>query len=107
MIAEEVQEFEQLAELPPPDIRGPSAGAYPLKKRLQDISLTPDAVAILQESIMHPIPTADEEQEDIQPEFMAALIHTEERGVALATPPTHLYNVLFPEEKQETVIDVR
>lgn len=56
--------------------------------------------------MMSPQPTADEEQEEVQPELMASIMHTEEIGVTLGTKPVQMYNFLFPEERTEEVINV-
>lgn len=44
--------------------------------------------------------------EDLQPEMLAAIMHTEEQGLAMAAPPTQLYNYLFPEGGADASIPV-
>lgn len=44
--------------------------------------------------------------EDLQPEMLAAIMHTEEQGLAMAAPPTRLYNFLFPEGGETNSIPV-
>lgn len=36
--------------------------------------------------------------EDLPPETLAAIMHTEEQGLAMAAPPMQIYRILFPEE---------
>lgn len=49
---------------------------------------------------------AEELPEDIQPEMLAAIMHTEEQGIAMAAPPTQLYNFLFPDGGEGNSIPV-
>lgn len=52
-------------------------------------------------------PSADKEQEDAQPEMLAAMMHTEETGIQMGAPPSQMYGYLFPDVKAPEVVDVR
>lgn len=48
----------------------------------------------------------EEAPEDLQPEMLAAIMHTEEQGLAMAAPPIQLYKILFPDEGEPGSIPV-
>lgn len=48
----------------------------------------------------------DDEQEEMQPEVAAAIMHTEERGLTMASSPAHMYNYLFPNEAAGPLIGI-
>lgn len=48
----------------------------------------------------------EEAPEDLQPEMLAAIMYTEEQGMAMAQPPTQLYKILFPDEGEMGSIPV-
>lgn len=50
---------------------------------------------------------ADEAQEEMQPELAAAVMHTEEKGMAMAAPPNQMYNYLFPDSEGDPIIGIR
>lgn len=48
-----------------------------------------------------PPPNADEEVPELQPELIAAIMHTEEAGIPIESKPNQVYDYLFPEDKVE------
>lgn len=48
----------------------------------------------------------DDEQDEMQPEVAAAIMHTEERGLTMASSPAHMYNYLFPNEDADPLIAI-
>lgn len=54
-----------------------------------------------------PFGPADEAEEDVQPEVVAALMHTEEKGLQMGLAPTQLYKYLFPEHEYEQTMGIR
>lgn len=45
----------------------------------------------------------EDASEDVSPETLAAIMHTQEQGLAMAAPPTQIYNILFPDEGEASI----
>lgn len=107
LIEEENQDIAEATAQEPPELINAMPTAYPLKKKVENLQLTSESVSILEQSLRHtPTRIQEEEQEEVQPEVLASIMHTEEQGIDLGTQPTKMYNYLFPEEKTEPVMDV-
>ncbi|KAJ8977018.1 hypothetical protein NQ317_018743 [Molorchus minor] len=66
-----------------------------MKQRLQKLRLNSESVALLEQSIIQPTPTADEAQTDPSPEAMAKMMHTVEKGVPPQSTPDQVFHSLF------------
>lgn len=64
------------------------------------------SVLELQESIIHPEPSPDQEQEEAEPEMLATLMHTEETRIGLEAHPMQMYDMLFPDGKDHVMMTV-
>ncbi|KAF5304184.1 hypothetical protein FQR65_LT08078 [Abscondita terminalis] len=107
MIEEEAKEIDAISKIPPPEVKGSTSTVFPIKKKLQTMLLNPESVRMLEKSVVLPPVSADEAQEELAPEVMAAIMHTEEKGINLEAAPTNVYNYLFPKENDDLVIQVK
>ncbi|KAJ8920123.1 hypothetical protein NQ315_011780 [Exocentrus adspersus] len=103
LVEEENEDVENTLKMLPPDL-ALSPGRYEMKKRLQHLQLNSESVALLEQSIIHPEPRADEAQAEPTPEVMAAMIHTVEKGVPPQSTPDQVFNTLFVETSNENYI---
>ena len=112
-------------KLPPPKLQILAPETYPLKKREHDTMLNMETVSELEkvsryvtkcrppktlvslQTVLPQDPSADKEQEEVQPETLAAMMHTEEAGIQMGAPPSQMYGYLFPDAKAQEVVDVR
>ncbi|KAJ8964862.1 hypothetical protein NQ314_004581 [Rhamnusium bicolor] len=79
LVDEEKEDVENTLKMLPPDLEL-STGKIEMKKRLQNLRLNSESMALLEQSIIHPVPDADEAQAEPSPETMAAMMHTVEKG---------------------------
>lgn len=102
MIDEENMELADITARELPELLNAMPTAYPLKKRFENLQLVSDSVSVLEQSLRQPdVDMPENEQEDVQPEILAKIMHTEETGLDLTAQPTTMYKRLFPEEGQE------
>lgn len=90
----------------PPDLVSPSVERYPVKKKLQSLRLNAEPMSLLAQSVIHPVPTADEVEAEAPPEVVAEVIDAVEKGATPDSAPNQIFNSLFP-EVQEPRIGVR
>ncbi|KAK5644492.1 hypothetical protein RI129_005792 [Pyrocoelia pectoralis] len=107
MIDEEARDVEKVRHVRPPDLKGSVSNVYGLKKRLQKMQLEPENVRQLETTIEYPPISADEAPAEVQPELMAAIMHTEEKGLSLESPPSNVYNYLYPDIQDDLTIKVK
>ncbi|KAF2884512.1 hypothetical protein ILUMI_21657 [Ignelater luminosus] len=105
LIEEETRDIDTMKGLQTPRLKGSTTDCYGLKKKIDKIRLAEEA-SRLESSVVSMPATADEHKEEVQPEVVAALMHTEERGLDMEAPPSNVYNYLFPDSKNELVIKI-
>ncbi|XP_018579108.1 proteoglycan 4-like isoform X2 [Anoplophora glabripennis] len=103
LVEEENEDVDNTLKMLPPDL-ALSPGRYEMKRRLQHLQLNSESVALLEQSIIHPQPRADEAQTEPTPEVMAAMMHTVEKGVPPLSTPDQVFNTLFMETSNERYI---
>ncbi|KAK4875314.1 hypothetical protein RN001_011736 [Aquatica leii] len=107
LIEEEAREVDRINRIPPPEVKGSPSNIYPIKKKLQQMQLNPESVRMLEKSVDLPPVSPDEPREELAPEIMAAIMHTEERGLNMETAPSNVCNYLFPNVQDDLVINVK
>ncbi|RZC34903.1 uncharacterized protein BDFB_005477 [Asbolus verrucosus] len=105
LVKEEAEDVENTLRMVPPDLVSTSVDKYPLKKKLQNLRLNSESIALLEQSVIYPAPTADEIETEAPPEVMASVIHAVEKGATPDSAPNQIFNSLFP-DVQDRRIDV-
>ncbi|VEN58704.1 unnamed protein product [Callosobruchus maculatus] len=103
MVAEEKEDVENTLKMVPPELVL-IPGKYEMKRRLHNLRLHSESMALLEQSIINPQPTADEAQAEPTPEIMATMMHTVETGVSPQSAPDQVFNTLFQENANEQFI---
>nr|CAH7725451.1 unnamed protein product [Callosobruchus chinensis] len=103
MVAEEKEDVENTLKMVPPELVL-IPGKYEMKRRLHNLRLHSESMALLEQSIINPQPTADEAQEESTPEIMSTIMHTIETGVSPQSAPDQVFNSLFQENANEQFI---
>ncbi|KRT83157.1 hypothetical protein AMK59_3908, partial [Oryctes borbonicus] len=106
MVEEEAIDVNKTLRLKPLDLKVYSPKSYTTRKREQELKLTYTSVVELQDSIVVPEPSPDQEQEEVQPEMMATIMFTEESKLGLESQPAEMYDLLFPEKRDGTMMTV-
>ncbi|KAH1005463.1 hypothetical protein HUJ04_006444, partial [Dendroctonus ponderosae] len=100
MVEEETQDVENTLKMVPPDLTF-QEDRYASKKRLQKLRLTTESILLLEESVVNPVPTADEALTETPPETLANIMHTIESGVTPECDPDQVFHTLFEEKSTE------
>ncbi|CAH1117416.1 unnamed protein product [Phaedon cochleariae] len=103
LVEQEKEDVENTLKMIPPDL-DLTPGRHELKSRLQQMRLNSESMALLEQSIIQPEPTADEAQTDPSPEAMATVMHTVETGVTPQADPDEVFHSLFAETTNEHFI---
>ncbi|CAH2008339.1 unnamed protein product [Acanthoscelides obtectus] len=103
MVAEEKEDVENTLKMVPPELVL-IPGRYEMKRRLHSLRIHSESMALLEQSIINPQPTADEAQAEPAPEIMATMMHTVETGVSPQSAPDEVFNTLFQENANEHFI---
>lgn len=106
LVEEEKEDVQNTLRISPPDLIHSSPEKYSLKKRLQALRLNSENMAFLEQSVIYPPVTGDEAQAETTPEVMAALMNSAEKGVMPNAPPVQVFNTLFTDAKDETLINI-
>lgn len=106
LVEEESIDVNKTLKLKPIDLKVASPTNYPTRKKEHALRLNYSSVAELEQSIVQPEPNADQEQEEAQPEMMATIMYTEETKIGLEAHPAQMYDILFPDQKDTTMMTV-
>lgn len=103
LVTEESKDVENILNMLPPELVSSSVEKYPIKKKLQELRLSPKPMNILARSVAAPIPTADNIVEDSPPEAIFSIIHAVEKGATTDLNPNQIFNSIFPTVKQAEI----
>jgi hypothetical protein len=103
LVREETEDVENTLKMVPPDLVSPSVERYPVKKKLQSLRLNAEPMSLLAQSVIHPVPTADEVEAEAPPEVVAEVIDAVEKGATPDSAPNQIFNSLFPEVQEPRI----
>lgn len=106
LVEEEAIDVNKTLKLKPIDLKIASPKSYIARKREHELWLNYTSVLELEHSIVQPEPSPDQETEEIPPEVVATIMHTEETRAGLESQPALMYQVLFPEVQDATMMTV-
>ncbi|XP_022903379.2 uncharacterized protein [Onthophagus taurus] len=101
MIREENQDISNSRNWKPIEVVSSVQTTLPIKKQEHEYMLDPLTHKALHDSVVIPEQAPDEAPlDEISPELLAAMIHTEEQGMDMVSEPTHIYTLLFPDDNE-------
>ncbi|XP_045475638.1 MAGE-like protein 2 isoform X2 [Harmonia axyridis] len=101
LVEEEKEDVENALRINPPELVNQSPERFPLKKRLQALRLSPENIALLEQSVIQPPITADEPLPEASPEVMAKVLNAMDKSMQPKLDPEATFNTLFTEGGQE------
>ncbi|XP_025832844.1 uncharacterized protein LOC108732690 isoform X2 [Agrilus planipennis] len=97
MVKEEDREVKEVMRYPPPSIKSAAPEDYPLQKNLEQLKIQHISIMGRESQAKIELPPPDVPTEEVQPETLAQIMFTEERGMKMDAPPDHLVAHLFPD----------
>ncbi|XP_030749857.1 uncharacterized protein LOC115877717 [Sitophilus oryzae] len=100
LVEEESEDVENTLKIAPPDLML-TEEKYAMKKRLQQLRLNSETMALIEESVINPVATADEALVETAPEALVQIMYTVESGVTPECAPDQMFHTLFEEKPTE------
>ncbi|KAL3268829.1 hypothetical protein HHI36_007922 [Cryptolaemus montrouzieri] len=97
LVDEENEDVQNALKINPPELVNQSPERYPLKKRLQALRLSPENIALLEQSVIQPPISADEPLPEASPEVMARVMNAMDKSMQPKLEPEATFNTLFAE----------
>ncbi|XP_060527603.1 uncharacterized protein LOC132702821 isoform X2 [Cylas formicarius] len=103
LVEEETEDVDNTLKMAPPELPL-SPEKYGIKKRLRKLRMNSESMALLEQSVVNPMPTADGALSETPPEAIATILHAIESGVAPQCTPDQVFNSLFETKLPERAI---
>ncbi|KAF7264125.1 hypothetical protein GWI33_000606 [Rhynchophorus ferrugineus] len=100
LVQEENEDVENTLKIAPPDLVL-TEEKYGIKKRLQQLRLNSESMALIEEAVISPTVNADEALGETTPEAIVQIMHTVESGVAPECAPDQVFHTLFEDKPTE------